>query len=576
VQISCKTYSITKSFFSTRIRKDNGTMEKLFEGFTQYKDDDADTYNREGWWPGLTFGDILDRAAERYPDKAAFIDTTHRLTYAQTRDLANKAAIALIDMGLSPTDRVLLQLPNWNEFAVVFFGIQKAGAIDTLLIDRYRPYEIGHLSRLSEATTWIVAEKYQKIDYLPIIDEVLVENPLIKTVILVRGSADSPYLSLEKLIDGVQLTAENLDRLSQRRPDPMQVAHMGPTGGTTGLPKIVPRTHNDLICGSEYCARAWDMSEKDISLIAGPIGHDLSFSKGFLGSVLTGGTTVFLDSVDLDDICRTIEKEKVTTVVWVPTLARRLVSFERLADYDLSSLQRMHCGGGVSQPDLIRDVRDKLGCRYHNGYGATEGMTTLTRADDSLETILNTVGKPTCPHDTYKVVDFNGRQLPAGSSGELLIKGPGVFTGYYKNPEENEKAFTADGFFKTGDAAKIDEEGYVTLTGRIKEMINRGGESISAVEIERLISDHPDVQFVAVVPMPDKDLGERACAYVQALPGVSLDFEAIIAFLKSRHVSVLLLPERIEFVEEIPLTKAGKMDKQALVKDITDKVSTKA
>jgi 2,3-dihydroxybenzoate-AMP ligase len=551
-------------------------MKQLLEGFTPYKDDDADTYNREGWWPGRTFGDILDRAAERYPDKAAFIDTTHRLTYAQTRDLANKAAIALINMGLSPTDRVLLQLPNWNEFAVVFFGIQKAGAIDTLLIDRYRPYEIGYISRLSEATTWIVAEKYQKIDYLPIINEVLVENPLIKNVILVRGSADSPYLSLEKLIDGVQLKAENLNMLSQRRPDPMQVAHMGPTGGTTGLPKIVPRTHNDLICGSEYCARAWDMSEDDISLIAGPIGHDLSFSKGFLGSVLTGGTTVFLDFVDLDDICRTIEKEKVTTIVWVPTLAKRLVTFEKLADYDLSSLQRMHCGGGASQPDLIRDVRDKLGCRYHNGYGATEGMTTLTRADDSLETILNTVGKPTCPHDTYKVVDFNGRQLPAGSSGELLIKGPGVFTGYYKNPEENEKVFTADGFFKTGDVAKIDEEGYVTLTGRIKEMINRGGESISAVEIERLISDHPGVQLVAVVPMPDKDLGERACAYVQPLPGVNLDFEAIIAFLKSRQVSVLLLPERIEFVKEIPLTKARKMDKQALIKDITAKVSSKA
>jgi 2,3-dihydroxybenzoate-AMP ligase len=551
-------------------------MKQLLEGFTPYKDDDADTYNREGWWPGRTFGDILDRAAERYPDKAAFIDTTHRLTYAQTRDLANKAAIALINMGLSPTDRVLLQLPNWNEFAVVFFGIQKAGAIDTLLIDRYRPYEIGHISRLSEATTWIVAEKYQKIDYLPIINEVLVENPLIKNVILVRGSADSPYLSLEKLIDGVRLTAENLNMLSQRRPDPMQVAHMGPTGGTTGLPKIVPRTHNDLICGSEYCARAWDMSEDDISLIAGPIGHDLSFSKGFLGSVLTGGTTVFLDFVDLDDICRTIEKEKVTTIVWVPTLAKRLVTFEKLADYDLSSLQRMHCGGGASQPDLIRDVRDKLGCRYHNGYGATEGMTTLTRADDSLETILNTVGKPTCPHDTYKVVDFNGRQLPAGSSGELLIKGPGVFTGYYKNPDENEKVFTADGFFKTGDVAKIDEEGYVTLTGRIKEMINRGGESISAVEIERLISDHPGVQLVAVVPMPDKDLGERACAYVQPLPGVNLDFEAIIAFLKSRQVSVLLLPERIEFVKEIPLTKARKMDKQALIKDITAKLSLKA
>jgi 2,3-dihydroxybenzoate-AMP ligase len=548
-------------------------MKQLLEGFTPYKDDDVDTYNREGWWPGLTFGDVLDRAAEKYPDNTAFIDTTHRLTYAQTRDMTNKVAIALMDLGLSPTDRVLLQLPNWNEFAVVYFGIQKTGAIDALLIDRYRPYEIGHISRLSEATTWIVAEKYQKIEYLPIIKEVLAENPMIKNVILVRGGADSPYLSLEKLIGGVRLTPENLDRLSRRRPDPMQVSHMGPTGGTTGMPKIVPRTHNDLICGSEHAARAWDMSEKDVSLIAGPIGHDLSFSKGFLGSVLTGGTTVFLDSTDLDDICRTIEKEKVTTIVWVPTLAKRLVTFERLADYDLSSLQRMHCGGGVSQPDLIREVMDKLGCRYHNGYGSTEGVTTITRAADSEEVILNTVGKPTCPYDTYKVVDFDGRRLPVGEAGELLIKGPGVLTGYFKNPEENKKAFTSDGFFKTGDVAKIDEKGYITLTGRIKEMINRGGESISAVEIERLISDHPDVQLVAVVPMPDKDLGERACAYIQAMPGVKLDFEGIIAFLKSRQVSVLLLPERIEFVVEMPLTKAGKMDKQTLIKDIKDKVN---
>ena len=548
-------------------------MVQLLEGFTPFKEEDANTYNKKGWWPGLTFGDVLDRAAEKYPDNTAFIDTTHRLTYAQARDKANKVAIALMDLGLSPTDRVLLQLPNWNEFAVVYFGIQKAGGIDTLLIDRYRPYEIGHVSRMSGATTWVVAEKYQKINYLPIIKEVLSENPEIKNVILVRGGSDSPYLNLEKLVDGVRLTAENLDRLSRRRPDPMQVSHMGPTGGTTGMPKIVPRTHNDLICGSEHAARAWDMNEKDVSLIAGPIGHDLSFSKGFLGSVLTGGTTVFLDSTDLDDICRTIEMEKVTTVVWVPTLAKRLVTFERLGDYDLSSLQRMHCGGGVSQPDLIREVMQKLGCRYHNGYGSTEGVTTITRATDSEEVILNTVGKPTCPYDTYKVVDFDGRRLPEGAAGELLLKGPGVLTGYYKNPEENEKAFTSDGFFKTGDVAKIDEKGYITLTGRIKEMINRGGESISAVEIERLISDHPDVQMVAVVPMPDKDLGERACAYIQPMPGKKLDFEGIIGFMKSRQVSVLQLPERIEFVDEIPLTKAGKMDKSALVKDITEKVS---
>jgi 2,3-dihydroxybenzoate-AMP ligase/mycobactin salicyl-AMP ligase len=548
-------------------------MQRPLKGFTPYKEEDADRYTRKGWWSGLTFGDILDQAAERHPDKVAIIDKVHRLTYAQLRDLSNKTAIALMDLPLAPTDRVLLQLPNWYEFAIVYFGIQKAGLIETLLIHRYRPYEIGHLVRLSGATTWVVPETYQKTDYLPIISEVLAENPGLQNVILVRGNADTPYLNLETLIEAVQLTEENLDRLSRRRPDPMQVSHMGPTGGTTGLPKIVPRTHNDLICASKYCAQAWDMSEEDRCLVAGPVGHDLCFSKGFLGSLLTGGTTVFLDSVNFDHICGTIQKEKITSVVWVPTLARRLVKFERLDRYDLSSLQRMHCGGGTSQPDMIRDVMEKLGCRYHNGYGATEGMTALTRTDDPIETILDSVGKPTCPHDTYRIVDFKDRQVPVGTSGELQIKGPGVFTGYYNNPEENQKVFSSDGFFKTGDMANIDADGNIRLTGRIKEMINRGGESISAVEIEKLICAHPQVQFVGVVPMPDKDLGERVCAYIQTIPGVNLDFEAIISFLKSRHVSVLQLPERIEFVKEIPMTKASKIDKQALKKDIAEKIS---
>ncbi len=549
------------------------TMKQLLKGFTPYNDEDVDEYIRQGSWSDVTFGDVLDQAADKYPHQLAIIDKTHRFTYAQLRDLANKVAIALMDMPLAPTDRVLLQLPNWHEFAIAYFGIQKAGAIETLLIDRYRPYEIGHLIRLSGATTWIVPEKYHKTDYLPIIREVLAENSSLKNVILVRGSSDSPYLNLENIMDAAQLTDDNLARLARRRPDPMQVSHMGPTGGTTGLPKIVPRTHNDLICGSIYAARAWDMGIEDRCLIAGPVGHDLCFSKGFLASMLTCGTAVLLDSINFDHICATIQKEKVTTIVWVPTLARRLVDFERLDRYDLSSLQRMHCGGGASHPDMIRDVIEKLGCRYHNGYGATEGMTALTRSNDSLETILNSVGKPTCPHDTYRVVDFKGEPVPVDTPGELQIKGPGVFTGYYNNPEENQKVFTPDGSFKTGDMAKIDSDGTIRLTGRVKDMINRGGESISAAEIENLIIAHPQVQFVGVVPMPDKDLGERVCAYVQTLPGTDLDFEAIITFLNSRKVSVLQLPERIEFVKEIPTTKAGKLDKQALKKDIAVKIS---
>jgi 2,3-dihydroxybenzoate-AMP ligase len=551
-------------------------MTKLLDGFTPYRTEDVERYKRLGWWGDQTFGDILDRAADRYPDKEAFVDGVSRLTFAQARDRVNRLAISLMNLGIAPTERVLVQLPNWNEFVTVYFALQKIGAIDVLLIDRYRPYEINHLIRLSGATAWVLPWKYRKTDYLPILGEVLKGSPQMKHVILARGGGQRDYLSLEALIENAELTEKNLSALAQRRPDPMQVTHMGPTGGTTGLPKVVPRTHNDLICSSEYAARAWKMDSQDTCLLVGPIGHDLTFSKGFLGSILTYGKTVFLDSTELGDICGTIEKEKVTALVWVPTLARRLVAFEGLINYDLSTLKKMHCGGGASLPDLIKDVKGKLGCAFFNGYGGTEGQTTLTRSDDPLETLCTTVGKPTCPHDSYKVVDGNGKELPANTPGELLIKGPGVFTGYYRNPEENEKMFDKAGYFKTGDVAKIDKNGNVALVGRIKEMINRGGESISAVEVEKLIIDHPDVMFVAVVPMPDPEMGERVCAYIQPRPGARLHFNDILSFLKERKAAVLHFPERVEFIDAMPFTKAEKIDKMALVKDIEEKIKSDA
>jgi non-ribosomal peptide synthetase component E (peptide arylation enzyme) len=199
-------------------------------------------------------------------------------------------------------------------------------------------------------------------------------------------------------------------------------------------------------------------------------------------------------------------------------------------------------------------------------------MTCITRSGDDYETICGTVGRPTFPHDIYKVVDAQGNALPPDTTGELLVKGPCVFSGYYKNPEENAKVFDANGFFKTGDLAKISKEGYITLTGRSKEMINRGGESISATEIEKLINLHPQVAAVAVIPMPDPLMGERACAYIETTSGAELTFEGVIAFLKDQNAAVLQLPERIEFVESMPVTKADKLDKQTLRKDIEQKL----
>jgi non-ribosomal peptide synthetase component E (peptide arylation enzyme) len=506
---------------------------KMLDGFILQKED-VEKYEKFRWWPGLTLGDLLDKAAISIP----------------TRKLL-QMSIAGSPMLRQGTKRTGWRLASWasasNRRTVFLFRCltgtsssspilpcKRSEPLPSSFIDRYRQYEIGYLVQLTGATSWIVAEKYKKTDYLPIVEDVLKERPQLKNVILARSKGHGRLVSMENLIDKVRMDKADLRNLSERRPDPNQVAHMGPTGGTTGLPKVVPRTHNSIVCAVEYAARSWEMDIHDTTLLAGPIGHDLTFTKGLLGSLFALGKAVFLDSMEMTDVCQTIQRERATAIVWVPTLAKRLTDFEGRKDYDLSSLKRMHCGGGASLPDVIKGVREKLNCAFFNGYGGTEGQTTIPRSGDSLESLINTVGKPTCPYDTYKAVTPEGKELPPNQPGELMIKGPGVFTGYYRAPEENAKVFDEEGFFRTGDLARIDEKGYVTLTGRIKEMINRGGESISATEIEKLIIGHPDVSLVAVIPMPDPVMGERVCAYIQPKAGAKLSFEKIIAYLKER------------------------------------------
>ena len=547
------------------------TKMKL-EGVTPYKNEDAAKYNRLRWWPGIPLGDFLDKAADLYPEKEALVDGKKRFTYPQLRNITDKLAIGFIDLGIKPLDRVLLQLPNWAEFIFTYFALQKIGAIPILLLSKHRQNEIRHLQHLTGANSWVVAERYHKTDYLPIIDDVLQNSPTLENVILVRPSHSGSFINFGSLIQQEELTDEQLAVLAERRPDPMEVAHMGPTGGTTGLPKAAPRTHNDYMSRVEYAARACEFNNLDVCLVAAAASHDLTFSMAICLTIFTFGKLVMLDSFEPQVVCDTIEREKVTAIVWVPTLASRLVHFNKLKEYDLSSLKKMHCGGGVSSPELIRAVHEKLGCTFFNGYGGTEGMSLLTRPHYSLERVCSSVGRPTCPYDSYKIVDENGNELPPNTPGELIVKGPGIFSGYYNMPQENEKVFDKNGYFKTGDMAMINDSGDFILTGRLKEMINRGGESISATDIENLMVTHPGIISVAVVPMPDPELGERVCAYVQRAPGAELDFEKIISFLKDQGASVLQLPERVEFVDELPYTKAEKIDKQALIKDIKRKI----
>jgi non-ribosomal peptide synthetase component E (peptide arylation enzyme) len=405
---------------------------------------------------------------------------------------------------------------------------------------------------------------------LPIIRDVTEKNPTLKHVILVRQEGSQKYHRLEKLLEETELDGEALRQIARRKPDANQVASLVPTGGTTGLPKLAIRTHNDYICGARYKAESLERGKDDIALIFTPVGHNLGLVMVTM-TLLTFGKIVLLDSTRPEDICSTIEKEKVTFLNLVPALLTRLVNFGQLKKYDITSLKKLHVGAQHSPPELIKSAYETIGVlNVISAFGMAEGPALNTRLSDARETIHNTVGKPCCTHDTYKVLDVYENDLPCNTEGEFVARGPSIFGGYFG--VDNRETFTGDGFFKTGDLAVIDKDGYVKITGRIKDIIIRGGVNISAIEVEELLIQHPDVEDVAVVGIPDKELGEKVCACLQPIPGKTPDLHDIASFSERKGASSLLIPQIIEVMDTFPLTPAGKVDKKAMREEITKRM----
>lgn len=280
---------------------------------------------------------------------------------------------------------------------------------------------------------------------------------------------------------------------------------------------------------------------------------------------------VIQNSTRMEDILQTIQKERVTEIFMVPTQIVDLLNFPNLHKYDLSSLTTISSGAAHVAPELVKGVRSKLGCRVMNVFGMAEGPVISTRPSDPVEVVSETVGRPCCPDDEFRIVDEDGKDLPVGTEGELIARGPHCFRGYYLAPEDNKKGFTPNGFFFTGDLAIKRPDGNYQVTGRKKDMILRGGENVSAVEIEELLLTHPKIVDAAVVGMPDPRLGEKACAYVKLKAGESLTLEEVVAYL-GKEIAAFKLPERLEVISEFPLTNIGKISKKDLKEDITRKL----
>ncbi len=548
----------------------------VLEGANSFPKEMVDLYYRKRWWLGIPLGEMLDRTCDLYPYKEALVAGEARLTYRQLREQTDRAALAFLELGIQKLDRVLLQIPNWAEFVFAYYGLHKIGAIPVMCIPRFSQREIEHFFKITEAKAWIVPFRFEKIEYKPMIEALRSQPSSLKHILVIEsmGKGDEPFLEetipFNALLKKIDLLRYPKDYLQSFRPDPDEICHLMPTGGTTGLPKLVPRTHNDWLCNVEYRSKVWERSPRDITLIATPITHNMAIEVSLNPAFLTGGKVVMISSTRTREILEAIEKERVTTTILAVAQVQQIIDFQELDRYDISSLQVIGTGGSHMPPEVIRKIYDKLKCKFFNVYGSSEGPCAQTRYEDPEEAVFHTVGWPICPYDEFKVIDPDGNELSHEEEGELVARGPTIFRGYYKSEPENREAFTPDGFYRTGDIAKFDREGRLILTGRKKDIIIRGGENISAKEVEALIISHPKVEQVAAVAMPDPILGERVCAFIKPKKGAIISFEEIVSYLKEKKTSVFNLPERIEVIEEMPLTNVGKVDKRKLREEIKE------
>ena len=540
----------------------------MLEGVVRYPPEFAARYRAKGYWEDRSLRDAFDHAFKRYAGRVAIIDGAQSVTYGELDQRATRLALNLLDEGLQPLDRVVVQLPNVVEFVYLYFALQKIGCIPILALPTHRYHEMSQFAELSGAVACVTPGRARDFEYCGLVDRIRQSNRALRLGIIL-GETPAGFLSLRELIKKPnRRTPADLQKISIHPEDP---AVFQLSGGTTGIPKLIPRTHNDYVYNSKIASVVTGVSEKSIFLAVLPLAHNLPLAcPGLQGYLLHGGTMVLSNSTRSDDIFALVAAHRVSHIAVVPALLIRLINDPVLAKFDLSSLRVIQSGGQRLQPEVRRRTKELIpSVTVQENFGMAEGMLMFVRFDDPEEVRLETVGRPLSPDDEVRLVDDNDNEVAEGEVGELLARGPYTLRGYFGVPEYNSRAFTSDGFYRSGDLMRRHPSGNYMVEGRKKDLINRGGEKISAEEIENLILTHPAVQNVACVPMPDPILGERMCAYVILHRGHSLDLSELVLFLMHEEIAKHKLPERLEIVEEFPLSPFGKVSKKDLTNRIT-------
>ena len=548
------------------------THRELVKGWNPFTDEEIKRYVKNGLWRNLTTCDLLDRNAEIFPDKVAVIDDISQVTWRELRYMSNRMAIHLNKLGVEYGDFFVLQMPNTVELMCMFLGLNRLGAIPVMCIPRHRKIEINYELSLHEAKG-IAVPSEEKFDHVGMVEEIRPDHPYLKLFLKVGGEAPPGWLSIEQLMKEEVEKEYPEDYLEQFKPEPNDICMQLLSGGTTGVPKAIPRTYNDFICGGEYVGRTLGFTDDSIALIMTPAGHGMALVCIIAPALITGYTIVLSRSTRVNNLCELIQKHRVTHSMPMPIqLAYFKEAEDTLKDYDLSSLKVLAIG--AARPELVKWVMDELGVNFLNLFGMSEGPQLYQRWDSPRESQLYTIGKPIVihPDNITRLVDDDNNEVKQGETGELASRGPATFKGYFRNEEENKKSFDEEGFFHTGDLMSIRQDGRYVFEGRKKYMIKRGGENIYPEAVETLVSNHPKVEVCAMIGMPDVGLNERLCAFVQPVKGETMTLDEIVTYLKEKGLAIFQCPERLEIVSGWPLSTSNKINIRLLKAHITAKL----
>lgn len=526
----------------------------------------AARYRAQGTWDGVALGTRFAEVARRTPEAVCLVDHDTRLTFRDLLGRADAAAARLSGIGLRADDRVVLQLPNCWEFVALTLACLRLGAVPVWAMPQHRRTELSAVVERSAASVLVVPGTHQRFDHEAMAREIVATSATCRVVATTERPSGADTLAVADLLAPPREPASLRSPLDGAPPPGSAVATLLLSGGTTGEPKLVPRTHDDLGYMLRRATAVCRFDPTTVLLAALPVGHGfVNIGPGILGALLAGGRVVMSPSTAPGTALPLVERERVTVTAAVPAVAQRwLQHVITEPGIDLGSLELLQVGAAHLAPELADALAGRFGCTVQQVYGMAEGLLCLTDPLDPVPVAHYTQGRPVSPEDELRVVGPDGHAVAPGEPGLLLTRGPYTPRGYYRAPELDAEHFVEGGWYVTGDVVRLTPEGCVVIVGREKDVINRGGEKVSADEIERFAAVLPGVRQAAAVAMPHPELGEEVCVFVATAEGADVNLDQLWRLMRASGVAHFKLPRRLVVLDALPTVGVGKSDKRAL------------